>query len=57
MACETPGNKIRSKGRGRGMATGNGNGPLNPNILKTPKEVVKKEKLDILEDSDWENLN
>jgi len=57
MACETPGNKIRSKGKGRGLAIGNGNGPLNTNILKVPKETENKEKLDRLEDSDWENLN
>jgi len=28
MACNTPGRKIRSKGRGRGLAKGKGKGPI-----------------------------
>lgn len=28
MVCETPGMKIRSKGKGRGLARGGGKGPI-----------------------------
>lgn len=42
IACETPGKKIRSKGKGRGLAIGRGHGPLG--IPISEKAMAGKEK-------------
>lgn len=42
--CETPGEKIRSKGQGRGMAQGKGKGPIGIPIGEKLKAFAKKNK-------------
>jgi len=48
MACNTPGKKIRSKGKGRGLAIGNGQGPIGVPVgvknMNVRQPIQKKKK-------------